>query len=454
MIGRFLEKALLDWKEDPLRKPLVLRGARQTGKTTLVKQLGRYFENSVALNLELLSDRRHWEGNPSVQELLKNIEVAKGIKITPSRTLLFLDEIQNEPRAIQSLRYFYETIPNLHVIATGSLLEVALQDKGFSFPVGRVSFLFLYPLCFGEFLNAIGEHTLYDEISHLTWKTPLSVALHSLASQFFSDYLYTGGMPEVVKTYAEEKSFLPLIPIKESLLIAFEEDVPKYAKPSQVKYIQFLIRQAPLFAGQRIQYANFGNSGYPSREMRQAFETLEQALVVQRIFGTSQSMAPLQPSFTVSPKLLYLDTGLVTQKLNVEPQMLKTGDLNDLFRGTLAEQMVGQELLCQNFLKRDLPSFWYRNKPGSTAETDFAITLSGQVIPIEVKSGKSGRLRSLFQFMEQSPHPFAVRIYSGPLQVDPLETKSGKKFELISVPFYLAYHLKNILGEWIKENPV
>lgn len=448
MFRRNLLNHLKWWKENPKRKPLILRGARQTGKTTLIEIFSGEFENFVSLNLEFSTDRRYWEGDPSVEQLLRNIEVGKDLKIVPGKTLLFLDEIQNEPRAIRMLRYFYEQQPNLHVVASGSLMEFSLKKKGFSFPVGRVEFCYLYPMSFEEYLFAVSNRELVAELNNVSLLRPtISSAIHTLAWEKFLEYLYIGGMPEAVKSFVEEKSYTPLMSIKESLLTSFEEDVPKYARPAQVPYLQFLIQQAPLFAGQRIQYANFANSGFRSREMKGAFETLEKALITQRVFGTPQVRLPLQPNFRVSPKLLYLDAGLVAHRLGVEIGSLQKGDLNDLFRGTLAEQIVGQELLAQEFQRREVPSFWYRDQPGSTAEVDYLLPIKGVLIPIEVKSGKSGKLRSLLQFMEKSPSSYAVRIYPAPLLKGEVACPSGKKAHLFSIPFYLTYRLNNLLAE-------
>lgn len=450
MISRNLLQELVKWKKTSPRKPLILRGARQTGKTTLVQLFAREFTNTVTLNMEHSNDRRFWQGDLSVQQIVRDIELAKGVKIEASKTLLFIDEIQFEPKAIASLRYFCEELPDLHVIATGSLMELALRQTGFSFPVGRVSFLYLYPLRFDEFLATIAPANLVAEIRSITWKTPLSEALHTLMRDYFYDYLLVGGMPESVARYQASKSLLELTPVKEGLLTSFEEDVPKYARSTRVETLQFLIQKAPLFAGQRIQYANFADSSLRSREMKQAFEILEIAMLLQRIPGTYQNTLPLQPSLRASPKLLYLDVGLVTHRLSVDPKNLKSGDLNELFRGSIAEQVIGQELLAIHALRREVPSFWYRNQPGSTAEVDFVIPIHGKAIPIEVKSGQTGRLRSLLQFMEAAPHPYAVRIYLGPLRHDDLATPSGKRFRLLSIPHYLISELPRLLGMWVE----
>src|SRR3989338_7622379 len=206
MLWRYLLQDLRHWKENSNRKPLILRGARQTGKTTLVKMLAEEFDSFVSLNLELSTDRRNWEGDPSIEELLRNIEIAKNIKIIPEKTLLFLDEIQNEPKAIQSLRYFYEQKPALHVIASGSLLEVALKQKGVSFPVGRVSFLYLHPFRFDEFLTAIQKDRIGEELNHLCFSSKISPTLHALAEEQYKEYLYVGGMTASVRIFSETKN--------------------------------------------------------------------------------------------------------------------------------------------------------------------------------------------------------------------------------------------------------
>ncbi|OFZ53873.1 MAG: hypothetical protein A3D92_06470 [Bacteroidetes bacterium RIFCSPHIGHO2_02_FULL_44_7] len=298
---------------------------------------------------------------------------------------------------------------------------------------------------------ALGKGELLEELNHADVQSNISPAIHALATELFREYLYVGGMPEAVKVYAEKKGNSTLKSVKEGILTSFEEDVPKYAKPAQVPYIQFLVQQAPLFAGQRIQYANFGNSNYRSREMRWAFDMIEKAFILQRISGNVQTLPPMQPNFRVAPKLVYLDQGLVIHRLSVDFLSFKNStDLNELFRGTLSEQVVGQALLAQEEESRETPLFWYRNQPGSTAEIDYCLTLRGKILPIEVKSGKTGRLRSLLQFMEKVPHPFAVRIWSGPLQIDSVETPRQKRFFLLSLPFYFSYRIKDILEKWIE----
>lgn len=445
MFNRKLLKELDAWKTDKNRKPLILRGARQTGKTTLVEIFSRKFEHFVSLNLEHSRHRRFWQEGGSVEQILRSIEVVFGQKIVPGKTLLFLDEIQNEPRAIQSLRYFYETKPDLHVIASGSLMEVMLKKSGFSFPVGRVSFLYTYPLSFDEFLPALGRQELLEELSSASIEAPPSKTVHAFAEEQFREYVFLGGMPEVVEVYAGGKSYAPLPRIKESLLTSFEEDVPKYARRAQISHLNLLIHEAPLFAGQRIQYENFAQSGFRGREMKTAFETLEKAMIVQRVFGSPQVKMPAIPNLRVSPKLVYLDAGLVCHRLQCDPEKVKKTGLNDLFRGSLAEQVVGQGLLARCAARRTPPHFWYRRQPGSTAEVDFLVEIEGRLIPIEVKSGKAGKLRSLLQFMEQSPCPIAARIHTGELSLERIITPKQKEFRLLSVPFYLLFNLENLV---------
>lgn len=437
MFQRNALNRLAEWKKSPKRKPLIIRGARQTGKTTLIKEFGKTYSHFISLNLEKSSDRLIWKENPDISQVLKNIEAHTGQRIIAKETLLLIDEIQNEPLAIQSLRYFYEEVPDLHVIATGSLMEVALKEKGLSFPVGRVSFLFLYPVTFFEFLTALGETLLLEELKQISFDQPLHPVIHEKAIKIFYDYVQVGGMPEVVQYYLETKSILSLAPLKEAILHSFEEDVPKYCRTFMVPYVQLLAREAPRYAGQRITYSHFADSAFRGREMKAAFEILERAFLIERVLGSHHTEMPLLTNYRVSPKLLFLDMGLVGHRLHIDTLNWQENTLNSLFRGSFAEQVVGQELRALNDISHDPLHFWYRDKAGATSEVDYCWPLNGCILPIEVKSGSSGSLKSLRQFMETAPHPYAIRIYGGKLYQENIETNTGKKIRFYSLPFYL-----------------
>lgn len=445
MYNRNILKYMNKWVETPHRKPLVLRGARQTGKTVAVTLFSKRFTQFVSLNLERESDRALFEKSESIDQVMQAIEVATETNLRAEKTLLFIDEIQNSGKAISFLRFFYENVPGLFVIAAGSLLEDVMVKEGFSFPVGRVEFLYLYPVTFDEYLLAGGHAKLHAELRNLTLKSKPSPILHKLATEIFHQYALVGGMPAVVADFIEKKSFQSIANLKEDLITALKDDVQKYSRVSEAKYLRHIIEYAPYYVGERITYENFGNSGYKSREMRHAVELLEYAMIVQRVLGCPGQSLPLLPNFKVAPRLLYLDSGLVVHKLGLTHEAVFTTELSDLFRGKFAEQVVGQALLAQDPHVRSVPHFWYRNVPGSSAETDYVFLNEGEVIPIEVKSGKAGTLRSLIQCMASSPSKRAVRIYSGELSVNKI-TIGPKPFDLISMPFYLQWRMEELLA--------
>lgn len=442
MFNRIALKNLEKWKIAASRKPLVIRGARQVGKTRLVEAFAKGFSHYVYLNLERDADRRVFDAATSVSEIIQTIEVLKQVRVIPGETLLFLDEIQNCPKAIQQLRYFFEEYPQLHVVAAGSLLEAVMVKEGFSFPVGRVEFQYLYPATFDEFLGALGEFALQEAIRQVTVMDPLPIAVHEKACQYFRTYMIVGGMPEVVATYAATQSLLETEKVAESLLAAFEEDVHKYSRSTQVPYVRHVLQSAPLFAGQRITYEHFGHSSFKSREIKRAMEVLEYAMIAQRIYGTHIVLPPIQPNIRVAPKLLYLDTGLVAHRFKADTMPDSFDGTNSTFQGTLAEQVVGQELLAIASDRRDVPSFWYRNQPGATAEVDYCIQCQDKIIPIEVKSGKPGTLKSLQQFMKQAPHDLAVRVSFENLKLETVQI-SDKHYKLLNVPIYMVSQIPN-----------
>lgn len=446
MFYRNILNVLKKWKFSGGRKPLILRGARQTGKTVAVRMFGESFSHVVSLNLEREADRRLFEGSDGLEQAMQAIELARGSSLREKDTLLFIDEIQNSPKAIRLLRYFYEDVPELAVVGAGSLLEAVMFSEGFSFPVGRVQFAYLYPATFDEFLGALGEDRLLEALRAVSLETPPSVTLHDLALKRFHQYLLVGGMPEAVATFAETESLQTLVPIMEGLVTSFEEDVPKYSRPSEAVYLKCLLQNAPLAIGERITYENFAKSGYRSREMRRAFDLLEYAMLLQRVRGAAQTTPPPKPNRKVSPKLLFLDVGLAAYQRGLREDALFVKDLNDLFRGALAEQVVGQSFMAMKLEERIAPLFWYRNKPGSTAEVDYLFPFQDRLIPVEVKSGKSGKLKSLQQFFRAAPHDLAVRLYSGPLCEEPLRC-GDRSARLFSVPLYLQWRLHEILGE-------
>lgn len=446
MFNRNIAKFLTGWKNSRGRKPLVIRGARQVGKTSAVHQFGdEAFETYIYINLELEDNAALFARMVSVRELIQLIQLKFNRKITPGSTLLFIDEVQNSNIAMNQLRYFYEEIPDLHVVAAGSLLEVKMKSEGFSFPVGRVEYCYLHPVTFDEFLMAQGEMEALDYITSVKPDTNISEEIHSMLMKKFHTYVLVGGMPEAVARYAETQSFIEVDTVYESILTGLRDDVSKYATAAKVKYIQHIIEHASKYIGLRIKYEKFGESNFRSREMKEAFDVLEKAMVISRVFASASKQMPLIGNLKKSPKLLYLDIGLVNYQIGMRVELAMMDDINAVYHGQIGEQIAGQTLLAMNTLRNDNLHYWYRDQKGATSEVDYLIAAKGRLLPVEVKSGKTGTLRSLYKFMDEGRSDFAIRVYSGSMGMEWLKTAGGKKFTLFSVPFYLLFRINELL---------
>lgn len=426
------------WKNKPSRKPLVVRGARQVGKTTVIKQFGKQFDLFIYLNLELLADRRLFEQNLSVTDCFQSILLNKKISREPAQTvLIFIDEIQKSSAAVALLRYFYEECPDIHVIAAGSLLET-LIDTEISFPVGRVEYVYLYPVTFEEFLLALQEQTCFDLIQ----TNPPEYA-HSKLLELFHTYTMLGGMPEVVTSFIEYRDWVKLFSIYESLLIGYHDDVEKYAEnKKQATVIRHVIAHAPMHAGSRIKFQNFGQSNYGSREVGEAMRILEKALLIKLTYPTTALKPPFEPDHKKSPRLQFLDTGIVNYSVGLHQELFKISDLQNLYQGKIIEHIVGQQLLGTHTVYSNQLLFWVREKSQSNAEVDYVIQKGRRLVPIEVKAGKSGTLRSLHSFIDHSQdNLFAIRLYSGKMAQETVCSREGKHFELLHLPYYLSGQL-------------
>ena len=445
----FYRKAEVDldqWRRSPYRKPLVLRGARQTGKTTLIKKFGNTFDCFIYLNLEVEQDRRLFENDLSVQELLQYICLEKGI-LRSGETLLFLDEIQYSARAVMLMRYFYEELPDLYVISAGSLLEIMMEKRKISFPVGRVEYLYLFPMNFEEFLLALGE----DAALSYYRQTPIPVLAHDKLTKLFRLYTFIGGMPEAVSRYAETRDLSQLSPVYANLLTAYKDDVSKYASTAhESDVIRHVIETAPKESGNRITFERFGNSGYRSLDVGNSLRKLERAMLLYLRYPVTQCALPLYPDKKLHPRLQVLDSGLINYSLGIQALYFQSIRLTDVYRGVLAEQMVWQELLCQSNRELRVPTFWVREKKQSNAEVDFVCSWQGHLLPIEVKSGKDGSLKSLHQFIDNCEEPLAIRLYDQPFSITETKTPSrsddtGRTYRLLNLPLYCAGKISEYL---------
>ena len=441
MFARLLQNQLEQWLNKSNRKPLILRGARQVGKTTLVTLFADRFKQTIRLNLERQEDRELFEQGHSIHELMDAIFFLKNKNRQEANTLLFIDEIQNSSSAVAMLRYFYEDYPELPVIAAGSLLETLL-DRHISFPVGRVEYLRVHPLTFEEFLSATGEHQAVEMLSRI----PLPVMAHDKLLKLFHRYALIGGMPEVVQVYAQNKDITQLAPVYDSLITAYLDDVEKYSpRNSQTPVLRHVIQSAFREAGNRIKLAGFGQSNYGSREIETSFQIVEKALLLQRLYPVTNTQLPLTPNQKRAPKLQLLDTGLMNYFAGLQAEVFGTSDLNAVYGGKVVEHLVGQELYASQSSMLFKLHFWIREKKQSNAEVDFVLVHKNKVIPVEVKSGASGRLRSLHQFIDRADHTLAVRLYAGKLSVETAVTLTGKEYQLLNLPYYLASRIEYYL---------
>ena len=445
MIHRQLIDNLNEWSKRDNRKPLVLRGARQVGKTTLVDEFSKQYDCYIKLNLEQSADAKAFSISDNVDEIFQYICLQKKIIADKNeRTLLFIDEIQNEPKAVGLLRYFYEEMPWLHIIAAGSRLQTLIKQR-ISFPVGRVEYLSLRPCSFLEFLNATGNEPLAEMIRQLN----VAPIYHDMLISLFNRYTLVGGMPEALAEYATHEDVTKLSPIYRSLLDGYNEDVEKYAKnTNQVNVIRHLLTHGWAEAGQTITYNRFGGSNYTSKEVHEALEVLQKAFLLNLDYPVTTVKAPTIPALTRQPKLVWLDSGIMNFSVDIQTEYLQNHSLLDVWKGHAAEQIVAQELriaLDRNY--RNEQFYWVRDKKGSTAEVDFVWQHNSSIVPIEVKSGTNAHLRSLHSFMDTADSTnIAIRVWPGNYAIDDVTTPMGKTFRLINLPFYYVGIIDKVLS--------
>jgi len=403
------------------------------------------FENYIYLNLELSKDRNIFNNQLPVKEVFQAILVIKNVELKRGKTLIFIDEIQNSPTAVALLRYFYEKMKNLYIIAAGSLLEIMLEKSDISFPVGRVEFLYMYPFSFDEFLSAKGENRIRDVYNDV----PVKEFAHSKLLSLFHEYTLIGGMPEIVKNYIASGNIKTLNKTYESLLISYLDDAEKYARNQTIRRVlRHCIESIPFEAGNRIKFQGFGRSNYKSREVGEVLRTIEKAMLVYLIPPTTSIKIPIRPDQRKSPKLQFIDTGLLNYFVGLQPDYFKFQDLHSFYQGIVAEHVVRQELIAMDMIKNHKTPFWVKEKKQSKAETDMLIQYQNYAVPIEVKAGKTGTLKSLEQFMNLTDHPYAVRFYAGDLKITDAVTREKKPYKLLNLPYYLACKVNSYL-DWL-----
>jgi uncharacterized protein len=445
---RKIIKNLTAWAKAADRKPLVLRGARQVGKTTVINQFARQFEQYIYINLEKTAERKAFEDYTDIENLIKQLFfINKKLYSKKEKTLLFIDEIQEVPGAFNLLRYFYEEVPEMYVIAAGSLLEFIFR-KDINIPVGRVENLLLNPLSFEEFLMALNDKAALEQLHQV----PVSGFAHERMLALFQQYILIGGMPEAVKKYIEHQDLQLLNKPYEDLLTGYMEDVKKYAKSNiQAQLIRNVMRSSFEHAGQRITYVNFGNSHYKSKDVKEALNLLEDARLLYIVYPLTTTTRPIEWNYKKKPRMHLLDIGLVNYFKGIQKEIMVSTDLQQVYKGSIIEQIVGQEMMAYQTSILYKPNFWVREKNESSAEIDYIYISSDKIIPIEVKAGATGHLKSLHIFMDTARHNMAIRVYGGKLEITTCNTISGKPYYLLNLPYYLIAGLDNYISWFTNE---
>ena len=415
---RLIDNVLISWKKEKTHKPLLLRGARQVGKSSAVRQLAMQFDNFIELNFEKQPQLKElFVENLDVKLIVSKLSAFYGISAQPGKTLLFLDEIQMCREAISSLRFFYEDYPELHVIAAGSLLEFTLNDIP-TFGVGRIRSLFVYPMAFDEFLEATGNKSLIDVKKSASPEQPLMHIFHQKLSELFRIYLMVGGMPESVATWVNTQDYLRCQQVQDEIIVSYEDDFAKYNKKVNPVLLRMVIKGIVHQIGKKMIYSQISRD-YRSVQIKEALELLKMAGLITPVVHTAANGLPLGAEANDNfIKYLYLDSGLLLRILNMD-----MGDINDLTKqiligeatdlvnkGHLTEMVAGHELIrYRNPAQRHDLYFWMRTEKNSTAEVDYLIVRGLKILPIEIKAGVKGGMKSLFYFMNEKNLEIGLR---------------------------------------------
>jgi predicted AAA+ superfamily ATPase len=412
-LKRNIDSDLLEWKISAGRKPLLLRGARQVGKSSAVRELGKKFEFFVEINFEnkdRAAAQKIFEVHSDPKIIVDELSVMFETPIIAGRTLLFLDEVQTCTDAILSLRYFYEQMPDLHVIAAGSLLEFALW-KIPTFGVGRIRSMYMYPFSFEEFLQALGREMLLEKLQSASPKNPLSDALHKQLKEIFLRFAVIGAMPEVVAKYAAGGSLLDCQHILDELTETLFNDFAKYRQRVPAVRLEEIFAAIVSQTGQKFTYSNVATSANQI-QIKESIELLKMAGLVYCATHSSANGLPLgaetNPRYR---KLMILDTGIYQRFLRLDlTNLLLDEKIEQINKGALAEMFVGTELVkAQNNRLPPELYYWQREKAGSAAEVDYVVQVGQNIVPVEVKAGTKGNMQSMFLFLQEKQRPYGIR---------------------------------------------
>jgi len=429
---RLFMRNLISWQKSTRRKPLIIRGARQVGKTFIINEFGNTYYSG---NVHTVNFERHpewhslFDQNLDPDRILKELEIVLNVRINPETDLLFFDEIQACPKAITAMRYFYEEMPDLHLIAAGSLLEFAMKDIGF--PVGRVNLMELAPMNFYEFLEATGRENLAAII--VETPTRLSETVHQLLLNILKQYMFVGGMPESVLRWRETQSMKEVFSVQSDLLNTYRQDFSKYSPGVDTKALNHTLDHLSKHIGNQIKYARLSDE-FTGPTNKKAFEMLLTARLIHKVCSTSASSLPFSAYASGTKfKTVFLDMGLMHSLNGLQANLeLSKNDLLSAYNGGLAEQFAGQEFLSAG---HNPLFYWARDAKSSKAEVDYLVERNGKIYPVEIKSGSKGTLRSMHFLLEQNP-----RIEHGfVLSTAQFGSPDGTRIKFL--PLYYAHNL-------------
>ena len=424
---RLIIEELLLWKSSSRRKPLILNGARQVGKTWILKHFGEmYYDNVVYINCDKDSLATNLFEDYDVKRIIQALETMTNTQIVAGKTLIIIDEIQEVPRGLHALKYFAENAPEQHIAVAGSLLGLLLH-QGESFPVGKVNILQMHPMTFLEFLHAIGEHKIYEQLRNKEWRVLNTV--HDKIVKHLRLYLYVGGMPEAVQAYCDNVPLREIRTIHNEILTAYINDLSKHAPKEQVVRITQVFRSVPAQIAKENKKFIFGllKKGARAKEFELAIQWLMDAGLVHKVCQVSKPEAPLTfYEESDAFKLFLLDCGLLgAMNMTDATEAMLTDNIFEEYNGALTEQLVLQELKCI----ANLPIYYY-SKPNSQQEIDFIIDIQNRAIPIEAKAGENLQAKSFKQFILENKSPKAIKT----------SLKPYKSNEVIdNVPLYALY---------------
>ncbi|OYT13811.1 MAG: AAA family ATPase [Bacteroidetes bacterium 4572_114] len=450
---REITHSLVDWKNRAKRKPILFRGARQVGKTYTVEEFARnHFTNFLKINLELQKDICPLlTSTNSIKSLITELGLYFDIEIIPGKTLLFIDEIQSCPEAIALLRYFYEEMPELHVIAAGSLLDHTLSEMKYSMPVGRIEFLYMYPMSFKEFLIVSGGRKLISYLEAYKPGEAFSELLHRKLIEYLRIYFFVGGMPEAVKYYISDGKLNETSRIHNEIITSLKYDFAKYGTRKQQEYLELVMLYSAKNVGNKVKYSNISKE-IRSLNLKEAFHKLELSRIIHLIRYSNAGGVPLSNHNKDDIfKPLFFDIGLVNTIGKI--QLINIQKLITMNEGALAEQFIGQELLTAEKTYIDPQLFyWIREKKNSNAEVDYIFQHNNKIYPIEVKAGKTGSLKSLHVYLLEKKFHTGIRFNLDMPNYGNFSTKvrignstEELNYNLISLPLYMCFVLPEII---------